>query len=159
MLNDSKKKLKTKAGQVLFCVASRETGSRLEQALTEDLPEFTNDHSLFHSSIVRKESPEMVSEKLALLDVFSYGFNIVDKIAHHHASKRTLDFINEIVRIERQESNFRMAQRDFDMKTDKLMKLYLSKLKMYSTMGNQRVEEGKNDLKAEILKSVLKDTT
>ena len=159
LLNDSKKKLKTKAGQVLFCVASRETGSRLEQALTEDLPEFTNDHSLFHSSIVRKESPEMVSEKLALLDVFSYGFNIVDKIAHHHASKRTLDFINEIVRIERQESNFRMAQRDFDMKTDKLMKLYLSKLKMYSTMGNQRVEEGKNDLKAEILKSVLKDTT
>lgn len=159
LLNDSKRKIKNKAEQVFFCVASRETGNRLEQVLTENLPEFKNDSSLFHSSIVRKESPEMVSEKLALLDVFSYGLNIIDKIAHHHASKRALEFIQEIVNIERQESNFRMAQREFDLRTDKLMKLYLSKMKMYSTMGNQKVEEGKNELKAEILKSVLKETT
>jgi hypothetical protein len=147
----------SKNPQTIFCVTNRETGTKLEEILDLELSPFNKNPPLRHSSIVRKESSEMVTEKIALLDVFSYGFGIPSVISTHPAVKRVVSFIAEMVEEERADGLFRMAHKDLVLRKEKLLALYLSRLKMYSTAGSKKIEEGKAQLKVEILKSVIKD--
>lgn len=141
----------------VFCIAQRGIGKKVESLIQNEGKIINTDVDLFHTSIVRKDSSEMVIEKIALLDNFSYGLNIWQKIANHHASKRANEFIKEVLNNERAESNFTISQKHYLERMDLLLKLYLSKLRMYSNLGTLKIEEGRKDLRAEMLKSVIKN--
>lgn len=141
----------------VFCIANRGIGKKVENLIQNKGKMINTDVSLFHTSIIKRESSEMVIEKIALLDNFSYGLGFWEKVAHHHAPKRVNEFIKEVLNTERAESNFTTSQKEYLERSDMLLKLYLSKLRMYSTFGLKKMEEGRKDLRAEMLQSVIKN--
>ena len=140
----------------ILCIASRETGQRLEELLTVGFPPVNYDISLYHTSIIRKDCTEIVVEKLSLIDAICFGIDLIDIIARHSALARAENFIQELVEAERVEGKCTMAMRDIENRRDFLQKLYLSKLKFYSTYGKGKLNDGKEKLQTEFLKQILK---
>lgn len=142
--------------QRIICIASRETGRRLEQALALNPPPVDYNQSLFHTSIIQKEPGELVAEKIALMDCFSYGQDLVEKIENHFAFKRAFEFIKEIVEEERVDGGCVMAYNEVLKRRDYLARLYLARLKRYATIARTKIEEGESNLKVEILKDAAR---
>ncbi|OMJ93304.1 hypothetical protein SteCoe_3770 [Stentor coeruleus] len=144
--------------QRIICIANRETGKRLEQALALNPPPVNYNQSLFHTSIIQKEQGESVVEKIALIDCFSYGQNLIEKINNHFAFKRVFEFIKEIVEEERVSGGHVMSHDEVLKRRDFLARLYLARLKRYETVARMKIEEGENKFKAEILKDAARNS-
>ena len=140
----------------ILCIAARDTGQRLEKVLEEGVPQVNYARSLYHTSIVRKDCSEMVMEKVAVIDVLAFGLELWERIAEDEAMERVDEFIKELVEEERVESKYTLSMQDVVDRRDFLQKLYLSMLRRYSTFGSQKISDGKEKLKIEFLKQMLR---
>lgn len=148
----------TSKSKKVLCIATRETGQRLEKLLLDGFtPDNYDNISLNQTSVVRKDCSEMVVEKLAIIDVICFGSNFINDIQRRSGFNRTCKFIQELVETERVESNYTMPAAKVLERTDLLQKLYLSMAKRYCTFGKDKYNEGKEELHTEFLKQILTD--
>jgi len=141
--------------QKVFCV--------LGNGQSESLPLFVNQAKagLKYEEMMRPEwryrgflsceTEETAVEKRALVDVMTFGLDLVSSIASHKALKRTESFIAEAVSDANRAEKFTLSAKDRSDRTHMLTLLYLSSLQKYKSAGLHCFQKGRERLKAEFM--------
>lgn len=104
-----------------------------------------------YKGFLSSETEETAVEKRALLDVMTFGLDLVSSIATHKAMKRTESFISEVISDLNRASSFTLSAKDRQDRTRMLTLLYLSSLQKYKSVGLHSFQAGRDRLKAEFM--------
>lgn len=104
-----------------------------------------------YTGFLSSETEETAIEKRALVDVMTFGLDLVSSIASHKAFKRTESFIAEAISDANRAESFTLTAKERSDRSRMLTLLYLSCLQKYKTVGLHCFQKGRERLKAEFM--------
>lgn len=138
----------------IFCVLARGHSQVIDLCQTNDIT-FDRNIPIRHESVVRADSSEMVIEKLALIDTFFFGDQLIKDLMTHTCRIRLENIIDELTKEDRAAGGHVMSVDQIKSHKSYLLKLYVDFLKKYSDHGNTKILEGKKLLRNEFLKQTI----
>lgn len=142
----------TKKHSSVFCILQdKQVDSFMsvkESELTLEIPTTPR-----QTSLVRTDSSEVVMEKLALINVLYFGKDNFEFISQNLTE--LTHTIEELVSEENKESKYTMSVRDIEYRKGELQAIYLTLVKRFSSLGVEKLEEGKKMLHKQFLKEIL----
>ena len=100
------------------------------------------------------ETMETAIEKRAIVDIMTFGLDLISSISSHKALKRTETFISDIISEANRDLSFTLSFKDRQEKTHMLTLLYLSCLQKYKSQGLEQFSVGRTHLKADFMTSL-----